>query len=130
MSYLLDTDWAVSFLNGRPNAVELVGTVADDGIAISIVTCGEVFEGLLSIATAPQQVAQFTAFVNTIDILVPDLDVAHHYAKIRAELRSRGLLIADNDLWIAATALANDLTLVTRDQHFARVSDLKLYSPT
>jgi predicted nucleic acid-binding protein len=40
------------------------------------------------------------------------------------------MLIADNDLWIAATALAKDLTLVTRDQHFSRITGLKQYNLT
>jgi len=46
------------------------------------------------------------------------------------KLRAQGQPLADNDLWIAATALAYDLTLVTRNQHFRRIPDLKLYAQT
>jgi tRNA(fMet)-specific endonuclease VapC len=130
MSYLIDSDWIISFLNGRANAVELVGKLADDGIAVSIISCGEVLEGLRSAATTTQQVAQFTAFVEMVELLVPSLDTARRYAEIRADLRAQGLLIADNDLWIAATAIAKDYSLVTRDQHFSRVAGLRLYKST
>jgi predicted nucleic acid-binding protein len=40
-------------------------------------------------------------------------------------------LIPDVDLLIAATALEEDLTLVTRNtRHFERIPDLKLYQPS
>ena len=39
MSYLVDTDYLVSFLNGRGQAVELLDRLAGDGISVSIITC-------------------------------------------------------------------------------------------
>jgi predicted nucleic acid-binding protein len=39
------------------------------------------------------------------------------------------MMIGDNDTWIAASALAHDLILVSRDRHFERVTGLKLYQP-
>jgi tRNA(fMet)-specific endonuclease VapC len=76
-----------------------------------------------------RRLAEFDEFTNTIDLIAPDAGIARQYAAIRSELRSRGLLIPDNDCWIAATALARDLTLVTRDEHFSRVPSLKLHEP-
>ncbi|HEY7062045.1 MAG TPA: type II toxin-antitoxin system VapC family toxin [Chloroflexota bacterium] len=127
MTYLLDSDWIISFLNGQPNSVDLVAELADDGIGVSVITCGEIFEGLLSASNTPAQVAQFVAFLAMADVYAPDIDTARRYADIRADLRRRGLLLADNDLWIAATALAHDLTLVTRDQHFSRIVNLRIH---
>lgn len=127
MNYLLDADWVISFLNGKPNAVELIGKLADEGIALSDITCGEVLEGLLTRPSAQRHVAEFQAFTETLDLIAPNLEVAQKYAGLRARLRSRGHLIPDNDLWLAATALTYNLTLVSRDSHFARVPELKLY---
>ncbi len=126
MKYLLDTDWAISFLNAREDAVELVGRLAQHGLAISVVSYGEVYEGLLGTQTRLERMHQFEAFAATLDLLLPDILVARRYGEIRAVLRASGQLLADNDLWIAATALAHDLVLVTRDGHFSRVPDLKL----
>jgi tRNA(fMet)-specific endonuclease VapC len=52
---------------------------------------------------------------------------AEVYGRIRAELASRGTPIGPYDLMIAATALANNLILVTHNtREFARVSGLVL----
>lgn len=129
MTYLLDTDWVISFLNGRPEAVELVRRLADAGIAISVIAYGEVYEGLLGSSSPAERRAQLDEFMVRVDSIAPNLDVARHYADIRLQLRQQGLLIPDNDMWIAATARGYDLTLVSRDDHFRRVPDLQLYSP-
>jgi tRNA(fMet)-specific endonuclease VapC len=53
--------------------------------------------------------------------------VADAYAEIRAHLRTRGTPIGNNDLWIAAHALALDVTLVSNNiREFKRVPQLKL----
>lgn len=128
MSHLLDADWIISYLNGRPEAVELVDKLADEGLAVSTIVVGEIYEGLLR---APEsRGAFFQAFLRSVELLAPDDNVAYHYARTRSQLRSQGQLLADNDLWVAVTALAYDLTLVTRDRHFDRISELKLYEPT
>ena len=126
MRYLLDADWTISFLNGRPAAVELVAGLLDDGVALSVITCGEVYEGLLGGAVDASRIASFDAFVDAVTLVTPDRATARRYASLRSDLRSRGTLIPDNDLWLAATALTLDLTLVTRDGHFTRVGGLKL----
>lgn len=41
-------DWVISFLNGRDAARELISGLANEGIAVSIITCGEIHEGLLA----------------------------------------------------------------------------------
>jgi len=52
---------------------------------------------------------------------------AEAYRTIRAGLESRGEMIGNNDLWVAAHALAAGLTLVTNnDEEFRRVRGLKI----
>ena len=126
MIYLLDADWIISFLNGRSEAVEAVSQLADEGIVVSIITWGEIYEGLLAVSEPERRLAQFEEFTFNVDLIAPDIVVARYYAQTRAQLRSQGLLIPDNDLWIAATALAFDLTLVSRDDHFTRIPGLRL----
>ena len=54
-------------------------------------------------------------------------EVAGHYARVRADVERRGLIIGGNDLWIAAMALALGATLVTNNtDEFSRVSGLVL----
>jgi tRNA(fMet)-specific endonuclease VapC len=128
--YLVDTDWVISFLNGRPTAVNLIAVLAERGIALSVVTVGEILEGILGAPLPSVKRSQFDHLARSVDVIPVTLPVAQMYAEIRRDLRRRGLLIPDNDVWIAASARAESLTLVSRDEHFERISNLQLYQST
>lgn len=76
MKYLLDADWAISFLNGRANAVHLISELADKGIALSVITWGEIYEGLLTKPDSPRRITQLDDFTQAVDLIAPDLTVA------------------------------------------------------
>lgn len=63
---------------------------------------------------------------SVVGLLPVTSSVAQRYARIKAELALRGTPIPVNDIWIAATALEEDLVLVTHDTHFERVPGLTL----
>jgi len=65
MTYLVDTHWIVSFLNGRTQAVELFEQLAAEGIIV----CGEVYEGFYDQPDAEARLAQFAQFLSTIDLI-------------------------------------------------------------
>jgi predicted nucleic acid-binding protein len=46
LTYLLDADWIIDFLSGRPDAVSLIARLAPAGIALSAVTHTEVMQGV------------------------------------------------------------------------------------
>ena len=53
--------------------------------------------------------------------------VALTYAGLSRELRHQGRPIGSNDTWIAATALAHQVPLLTRNiGHFERVAGLEI----
>jgi predicted nucleic acid-binding protein len=60
----------------------------------------------------------------TVGILLPGRETAEQYACLFVQLRRSGRPIPDNDLWIAALTLEHDLTLITRDPHFAFIPQL------
>ena len=127
MTYLVDTHWLVSFLNGRPQAVGLLQKLSEEGICVSVIVCGEVYEGFQVDPSSQRRIAQFDEFLGTVDLITLDREIARAYGRIRSQLRSHGRLIPDNDIWIAATVLAYDLILVSRDAHFDRIPELKRY---
>lgn len=60
----------------------------------------------------------------TVVVLLPSRDTAEHYARLFVQLKRAGTPVPDNDLWIAALALENNLTLITRDRHFKCIPQL------
>lgn len=62
-----------------------------------------------------------------INVLTFNSQSVFIYGKIRAELEGKGEIISHTDIQIASIALANDLTLITRNiKHFSRISGLRI----
>ncbi len=115
MGSLIDT----SVLAGAHNVGELT-----DGWAVSVVTVGELEAGILVASdetTRARRVALLAAVLSEAPALPVDRHVAARYGELRASSRRR----PSNDLWIAATALAHDFTLVTADEDQAALPLLR-----
>jgi predicted nucleic acid-binding protein len=106
---LIDT----SVLAGARDIEEL----ADDW-AVSVVTVGELEAGIL-IAREDAVRARRVALLAAVLAEAPALPIDRHVAARYGELRACTGRRPSNDLWIAATALAHDYTLVTADEHLA-----------
>jgi tRNA(fMet)-specific endonuclease VapC len=130
MSYLVDSDLVADYLKGRRGSVEFLGPLVGDGLAISIITFAEVYEGILYGRDQPAHESVFTQFLRGVDVLPINRRIAKRYAKLAGELRAAGQMIDQPDLFIASTALCNNLTLLTRNlRHFQRVPGLQIQSP-
>lgn len=46
MKYLVDSDWVIDYLVGKQQAIVLLSTLAKEGIAVSLITLGEIYEGI------------------------------------------------------------------------------------
>jgi len=132
--YLIDTDWLIDQLANVPEAGELLERLSSEGIAISVVTYMEVYEGTIAIrGDQPLVAEQLEELLPTIPILGVDTAVARRCAELRNLLRRQGKRISNRalDLIIASTALEHGLTLVTRNtRDYADIPDLELYRPT
>ena len=126
--YMLDTDIS-SYVMKRANEQLLrkLRTVAVNDVCISVITKSELLYGVELSPRRAQAQAALKAFLNYVEVLnFPD-EAADHYAKIRADLKSRGAMIGGNDLFIAAHARSLGLTLITNNiREFSRVRDLAL----
>jgi tRNA(fMet)-specific endonuclease VapC len=128
VSYLVDADWLIDAVIGRPAAVETLDRLSGEGLAVSIVAVAELYEGAFSTPEPELTLAAFREFLDSYAILPVTDPIVERFAHLRAALRRQGQLIPDLDLFIAATALDGDLTLITRNRrHFERVPDLRLY---
>jgi predicted nucleic acid-binding protein len=128
--YLVDSGWLIDAFLGIPTAVNLLDQLRDEGLAVSIVSYGELFEGALGAPDPATELARFRRFLARLALLPLNDSIMERFARLRAELCRPGQLIPDLDLLIAATAMHHDLTLLTRNvRHFARIPKLKLYPP-
>jgi predicted nucleic acid-binding protein len=125
---LVDTDRVADWLRGRPAAVRLLEELEPDGLAISLVTYGEVYEGIYYGRDPAGSERVFRQFLRGVDMLPLTRPIMRRFARLRGDLRRRGQLIGDPDALIAATALHHGLALVTGNRaHFRRIPDLRLY---
>ena len=128
MIYLIDTDWVIDYLVGRQRATLLLRALVVEGAAISLITYGEIYEGIYGSADPRASEEGFLNFLSEVVVLPLDEAIMRRFARIRDDLRRQGQRIGDLDMLIAATALHHDLTLVTRNvRHFQRISSLVLY---
>ena len=131
MSYLVDTTHVVDHLHDDPDVVQLLGTLTPDGIAASIITYLEAFQGTLRLQR-PIPHAKFDAFFAAVPVLPLTPAIAQRCARLREHLKRQGKQPNRRafDLIIAATALEHGLTLVTKNQQdFADIPGLLLYQP-
>lgn len=127
MNWLLDTDTCVFFLRGDEKIHARITEIGRETIAISVVSLVELRYGAEYSAETMKNHQVVDQFVGGLAVLGIDDRVARAFAKIKTDLRRAGTLIPDFDLLIAATAAANNLTLVTNNTaHFDRISNLRL----
>ena len=99
-----------------------------DSLAVSSITVGELRVGVLAaadVATRDQRLQTLT-HVLELDPLPIDQAVAEAWATLRIRLRDAGARMHVNDSWIAATALAHGLALVSQDHDHVVVEGLEV----
>src|ERR687896_1822330 len=132
MPYLVDSNVIIDHLEGIPSASAVLESLTPKGLAISIVTYMEAFQGVERSPDVEQVREKFQAFTDGILILPLSFAVAERCARLRETLRSQKKRVNSRalDLIIAATALEYDITLLTKNtEDFKDIPDLILYQP-
>jgi predicted nucleic acid-binding protein len=132
MPYLIDSHLVIDHLADVPEASQLLSKLAADGIAISIITYMEVFQGVTRSPQPAEAHAKFRAFTKSIPTLPLSIAVAERCARLRETLRTQNKRVNSRalDLIIAATALEYGRTLVTKNtDDFKDIPDLPLTQP-
>jgi len=127
--YLLDTD-SYSFLGEDDSEIlaHIRALAPGDKVHISFVTVGEweygYYNTLNPALRSKIRTSGDKAFDYMDSVIPSSQDIGTAYGQIRADLRRAGTMIPQNDMWIAAAALAIGATLVTHDGHFKHVANL------
>lgn len=122
-SLLMDTVAAIAVLNQDEAALNLVRS---SEIFMSSIVVGELQFGAENSARREQNLAKLAAFLENQTILPVDRLTSSYYGHIKHLLKRKGRMIPANDIWIAATALQYDLTLMSLDAHFKAIDGLTL----
>ena len=119
---LADTSVFIARESRRPIDVEAM----PDRLAVSVITIGELRAGVLAasdMTTRDRRLDTLTAALSLEPIPI-DVEVANAWARLRLALRDAGLRMPVNNSWIAATAMALGVPIVTQDDDFPTLANL------
>lgn len=127
-TYVLDTNTFSYIAKGSsPAARAEFQRLAQDPSAvlcISVITEAEVRYGMEKRSLSQSRRSAIEGLFANLQILPWGSDEAAAYAQAKAKLETQGITVAVMDMLIAAQAIAAGAVLVTRDNIFAKLSDL------
>jgi len=128
-SYLVDTDWSIDHLCGVERVTRKLHELEPEGLAISVISLAELYEGAHYSRDPLHSVAALQRFVAGVVALPLDDEVCSLLGKERGRLRKLGRTIGDCDLFIACTAIRNEMILCTNNRrHFEMIGGVRLLS--
>ncbi len=126
--YMLDTNICIYIAKHQPPVVKARFERMKPGdVVMSAVTYGELYYGACKSNQRAMALDRLDALLQEIPVESIDARASRAYGGIRAELEAQGRTIGNNDLWIAAHALALGVTLATNNEReFRRIAGLKV----
>lgn len=127
--YLVDSDVCILALGGKRNESQrnLLQSIEPEGVALSVISYGEVFEGVLFSDQPALNMQRWRQFLRPFDVIDVTPSIAEIWSQLRGTLRKQRNIVPDNDLIIASTALRFGMTVVTGNvRHFGRVEGLEV----
>lgn len=121
--YLLDTNIIIALFSNDPFVKKHVAKAEE--IFIPAIVIGELFFGAFKSGRPKANTVRIENFAAGNTVIACDIGTSRKYGYIKNLLHKKGHPIPENDLWIAALALEHGLTLVSRDEHFKNISELK-----
>ncbi|MGH8474499.1 MAG: type II toxin-antitoxin system VapC family toxin [Methylococcales bacterium] len=121
----LDTNIVIDVLNNQADIVAMLSRY--QMIYLPVTVCGELLFGAKNSAKSRDNEIKCRGFMNGCRLLNINELIAEQYANTRKALKDKGKPIPENDIWIAATCIVNDIPLATKDADFKHIDDLILF---
>jgi tRNA(fMet)-specific endonuclease VapC len=123
---LLDTDVCIELLRGNAKVIDKRQGY-EEKVAISFMSVAELFYGAEKSDNSRENSRLIEEFFITIEIIHSDLEILRKFGELKAILGSAGNILADADIFIAATTLAKCNMLITGNvNHFKRIEELRI----
>jgi tRNA(fMet)-specific endonuclease VapC len=128
-TYLVDTDWAIDYLNGQEQTRKRLEELEAAGLALSIISLAEIYEGIYYSRDPEGNERALLDFLQDVTVINIDEEISRLFGKERGRLRAAGKMTSDFDLLIGITARRHRLTLLTNNRrHFEHIEDLRTES--
>lgn len=133
VTYLFDTNVISELMRADPRVEKwMAGLSEGDHIVTCAIVRGEILFGISRLPQSKRRTELEQMGHQFLDAFqceaIPE-PAGDFYATIKLARHSRGLALDENDLWVAATAMALGATLVSRDQDFAGIEGLAVVAP-
>ncbi len=127
MLWLLDTNIVIAAVKGAPAVRSRLESVRAADVVLSPVVLGELEFGAEKSKFPEINRSKLQTLIDGFQVAALDASVSLAYGRIRYQLEREGKPIGNNDLWIAAHAIALGATVVTDNvREFERVAGLRL----
>jgi tRNA(fMet)-specific endonuclease VapC len=140
--YLLDTNHCSRITDGDVKVIQQLQAHTGMGVATSAIVRGELIYMAEKSQRRIENLQKIQEFLEIIDLYPIDEETTDLYGQMKAAIfaqfapkdrtKQRGVKISDlgfgdNDIWIAATALQYNLTIVSADSDFTRMRSVKAF---
>ncbi len=123
---LLDTDICVELLRGNADVIEK-RRAFDEKVAVSFMSVAELYYGAEKSEYVSENTSLIEEFLLTVDIIHSDLAILRKFGGLKAILAKDGAILADADIFIAATAIVKCNLIITGNvNHFKRIEELRI----
>jgi predicted nucleic acid-binding protein len=122
----LETTFLIDLLRGKREVKELKDHLDKDTLAVAAPSLMELWSGACIAQQSAAEKEKILDLFQSLDVLTLDEKSAREAGEIEAELLRKGLPIETEDMMSAGIARMHGETIVTRDQHFARIPGLKV----
>lgn len=119
----LDSSAIIDILAGTKKGEQIKKKVSEEALAVTSINVNEVLIG-----AKERERNKIHEFFENLDILSFDAASAFKSVEIEESLSKRGTKIGKMDIFIASICLVNNLPILTSDNHFKFVNELKVIS--
>lgn len=120
----LDTNIVIRLFKNDPLVIKMLD--GSSNICLPAPVVAELLFTAKNSQRTNENLKKYNEFIDACNVMNITRETADKYSAIRLALKRKGRPIPENDIWIAASCIEQDMPLVTGDAHFDNVDDLKV----